>query len=221
MSDANVLVLDTIGDEFDEREYMRDLLVQRFLERVTLCARLASGDYTREGNNCFLCQDRYRVNSVVIDGKHHLLCNACTIDKLRNLVFEMTAEVPPNASLLLRTLGRIYADPHRWRQRTWRCKVGMCAAGHAVTEYGIPWAVSVVHDQYADRAEWVNLSPLVCLPASAAGALVLHLGSEQANDLFGGNNDLALLNAKVQKLLDVSAADLEAHRDEWADSLAP
>lgn len=213
---SDVLVLDTFGDEFDEREYMHDPQVVRFLERVTLVARLTSDDYTPNGNACYKCQDRYRVNSVVINGVHHLYCNACTIDKLRNLAFDLGKDTPPNASLLLRTLSRIYADPHRWRQRAWRCKVGMCAAGHAVTEVGIPWAVSVVDSQYDNMAEWVNLTPLVCVPASVAGALVLHLDNTQANELFTGNNDLAHLNAQVQQLLTVSAADLEAHRDEWA-----
>ena len=140
----------------------------------------------------------------------------------------------PNAPLLRDMMSSIYRSPETHEQETWRCRTGMCAAGHALTEAGLDnWVAPVPAPDAPDGAQIFFNSfadGLIPLPgeedqtyeregvrfvtAGNRARMVLGLTVEQANDLFDQFNTVEDLERIVEQLIDGTWED---RNDDWEE----
>lgn len=124
----------------------------------------------------------------------------------------------PNKTLLWQTYEAIENDPDSWVQSGWRCRTGMCFAGHAAHQAGAHW-----HDEHPGGPD----EDLVCLPNGGSKYVanyaqqVLGLSDTQAREMFDARNTLDDLKTLISLVaLGVDGDDLPAmigrHRDPWA-----
>lgn len=104
----------------------------------------------------------------------------------------------PNIPALRATLRHIKANPHEWEQQTWRCKTGMCFAGHAAILNGGRWlratsveseSATVVHPETGDL-----------LHVQDFAMEVLGLANYQADELFHHENTITDLEEIIDDL---------------------
>lgn len=143
-----------------------------------------------------------------------------------------------NVRLLKRTLTHVEQHPEEWDQASWRCRTGMCFAGHALTLKGAKWITGPAHE-YSEMlvptpAEMRVTGPrkpakngdapyytqgvvqffryrgrwVAGTPAEVRAEAILGLTTHQAADLFRGSNTLQELQGQVESLV----ADAEAER---------
>lgn len=123
--------------------------------------------------------------------------------------------VTPNAVLLRRTLDWIEKHPEEHDQTTWRCKTGMCFAGHAVTLAGGRWAFNAASDP--NRAAYLHavqgddphqvrfIGGHRVIKARDRAQRILGLSDERADDLFDASNCRVDLREMVDDLCEVAS----------------
>lgn len=101
-----------------------------------------------------------------------------------------------NHSLLDAGIARIEENPEEWAQEAWRCRTGMCYAGHVVFAAGGTWAIP--EELVSIDVQLRSLRGPVY--GVAAAELGLDSGLYQDDALFYGNNTLEQLKAMVALL---------------------
>jgi hypothetical protein len=121
----------------------------------------------------------------------------------------MTINVP----LLEKTLQAIKDNPKEWDQADWRCRSGMCFAGHAAQLAGGHWlnpvATGAAYDSYlvadpdVDDEDDINNHPYYGPLVSAGVRARKVLGLRQGNTygLFAGSNTLQDLEGIVADIV--------------------
>lgn len=128
-----------------------------------------------------------------------------------------------NVGLLKETLAHIEANPQEWEQGAWRCKTGMCFAGHAAALAGGQWLFpnaeeldedglggdamvamvptpAEIADGYTQLYEDEKRAPVEVIFAADRARRVLGLTSGERSRLFAGNNTLTDLRRIVAEL---------------------
>lgn len=118
----------------------------------------------------------------------------------------------PNVELLNRTLDYIRTHPKEWQQSSWVCGSSACFAGHALRLAGHVVSEGPSPDYGA------GIFPLLdgkyCVNWWGAGAEVLGISEDCADDLFSPYNTLPMLEEKVLQIT------VEAQREEEREEAA-
>jgi len=117
-------------------------------------------------------------------------------------------DVLRGAALAYATLDHIEAHPRSWHQGEWRCRSGMCFAGHAAVLAGGRWAdvLGTVHDtmMLAEDGDLAGVRRVDGTPVVAVGrraARLLGIDGETAGDIFHADNTFDDLREKVERYL--------------------
>lgn len=105
--------------------------------------------------------------------------------------------------LLDAVIAHIEAEPQAWKQETYRCKTGMCVAGHAAQMAGGEWLVPELGDGDGIISDALLAEPgddddcvyvwngTRVIDSDRRAMRVLELTEEQADALFEGGNSLS------------------------------
>lgn len=109
-----------------------------------------------------------------------------------------------NLDLMQRTLDYIRCHPDEWNQGAWRCRTGMCFAGHAAMQAGAVWTYSL--DELDDPAcvvtpETRDAELMVITPDNTMTDVITYaaetLGVSTHDMLFDSENTLEDLQLMV------------------------
>lgn len=128
---------------------------------------------------------------------------------------ELDTRTGPNVVLLEIVYEFIKANPQTWIQSEWRCKSGMCFAGHATQFAGASWTYPLTADGIKDShfpCDDVTTPDGEVTSCEDFAQEVLGLTEREADALFAPGNDLPT----IRTVLDIIEAGGECPKGGWS-----